>query len=328
MAAACDLLEAELALDRLEAALAAELPGHLRAFAAAHAAGSPPPPAPPSARRLAAVQHALAHPVLADRALALARLVFPIVIDDDRRVVAASAVTRTWDAWEALAAARDAAARERFGIGFIALMHRLYGVERARGPEPVPWPAPLAGWHDAAASLEIDAAWRELAARHGARGTLQLVHAEVRARTFVVEPRQHVIVVAPTVTSLATKFAVLHELGHALVGLLVPAGVPRVVDEAAASYIARGLERDHELGVCARQRRLQLAMALDVVERGLSTARPTEYPPWALWHDPGAQAAYVEAEAIADRWCSESGPLGGAITRERARIDATTSFGQ
>ena len=326
MAAACDLLAAELALDHLEAALAVELPGHLRAFAAAHAAGSPPPPAPPSTRRIAAVQHALAHPILADRALALARLVFPIAIDDDYRVVAARAVARTWDAWEALAAARDAATRERFGIGFIALIHRLYGVDRA--VVDVPWPAPLEGWHDAAASIEIDAAWRELAARHGARGTIQLVHAEVHARTFVIEPMQHVIVVAPTAASLATKFAVLHEFGHALGGLLVPAGVPRVVDEAAASYIARGLEREHELAVHARQRRLQLAMALDAVERGARAARPTAYPPWALWHDPGAQAAYVEAEAIADRWCSEPRALAHAITRERARIDATTSLGQ
>ncbi|HSK02410.1 MAG TPA: hypothetical protein VK932_14255, partial [Kofleriaceae bacterium] len=46
-------LELELALDRIEAELAAELPGHVRAFARAHADGAKAPPAPAAARRVA-----------------------------------------------------------------------------------------------------------------------------------------------------------------------------------------------------------------------------------------------------------------------------------
>jgi hypothetical protein len=311
MTAACDLLEAELALDRLEAELAVELPIHMRAFAAAYAAGAPLPTAPPATRRIAAVQNALAHPLLADRALGLARLMFPIAIEDDRRVIAARSVPATWDALAELTAARDAVARERFGLGFFALMHRLAGVDRAI--EDVAWPAPIEGWHTET-PLRTPV-WQ-------GSGNLELVHADVHARTFVVEPQRHVIVVARAPRTPAARFALLHEYGHALVGLLAPAGVPRVVDEAAASAAARADE--DELATRARARRLQLAKALDAIERGQSQLRPTEYPPWALWHDPGAQSIYVEAEAIADRWSAL--PLADAITQERARIDATTTL--
>src|SRR5512139_2494951 len=114
MATACDLLEAELALDHTEAALAVELPQHVRAFAAAHASGAPLPPAPRIP--LVVIRNALAHPLLADRALALARLAYPIAIDDDRRVVAARAQPPSWDALADVAAARDEVANERFGL--------------------------------------------------------------------------------------------------------------------------------------------------------------------------------------------------------------------
>ena len=290
MAAACDLLEAELALDHLEAALAVELPPHMRAFAAAYAAGTPLPSAPPATRRIAAVQHALPHPLLADRALALARLMYPIAIEDDRRVVAARGAEPTWDALAALTAARDAVSRERFGRGFVELVHRLHGVTVPVAD--VAWPAPVDGWRDGTAT---GIAWDALG--HGARGVMRLVHAGVHARTFVVEPLREVIVVAPEVRTPATRFAVLHEYGHALAGLLAPAGLPRVVDEAAASFVAR--TEEDALARRARQRRVQLAQALDAIERGASALRPTEFPPWALWHDPGAQAAYVAAEALA-----------------------------
>ncbi|MBA3499840.1 MAG: hypothetical protein M4D80_04285 [Myxococcota bacterium] len=318
MAVACDLLEAELALDHLEAGLAAELPAHMRAFAAAHAAGTPLPPAPAATRRIATVQNALAHPLLADRALVLARLMIPIAIEEDRRVLVARGADRTWDGLAALTAARDAVARERFGRGFIDLMHHLHGASTRA--VRIAWPAPVDGWHDPRVD-ELD--WDALARCHGARGAMQLVRADVTARTFIVEPQREVIVVAPAVQTPAARFAVLHEFGHALAGLLAPAGIPRVVDEAAASYIARTDE--DALATRARKRRLALAQALDAIERGLSQERPTEFPPWALWHDPGAQAAYVEAEAIADRWCAIRITLADAIAAERARIDAATS---
>jgi hypothetical protein len=43
-----------------------------------------------------------------------------------------------------------------------------------------------------------------------------------------------------------------------------------------------------------------LATLLDAIERGAPPAFAR--PPWALWHDPGAQAAYVRAEQLADAW--------------------------
>jgi len=329
MAAACDLLEAEIALDRIDAELAVELPPHMRAFAAAYAANTPVPAAPEVLRRgstLRAIEMCRAHPVLADRVLAIARLAIPIAIEDDPRVIAARAAP-SWDALATLTAARDTAARERFGTGLFPLVHRLFGVGGAPpGTRDMPWPAPVKGWHDPRPSpLDPETTWTELAARYGAEGRVDIVRGD-RARTFVVEPGRHAIVVVPPLGSLASQFALLHELGHALVALLAPAGVPRVVDEAAASYIARGIEHASELAVHARRRRLQLAEALDAIERGATAARPTDQPPWALWHDPGAQAAYVEAEAIADRWCAEPGPLAAAIARERARVDHSTSL--
>jgi hypothetical protein len=315
MAAACDLLEAELALDHLEAALASELPSHMRAFAAAYAARAPLPPPPPATRGIAAVQNALAHPLLADRALALARLMFPLAIEDDRRVVAARSAEPTWDALAALTAARDAASRERFGRGFLDVMHRLFGVTVPVAD--VAWPAPVEGWRDGTARA-VD--WHAL----GVPGAMRVLHADVHARTFVVEPQREVIVVAPEVHTPAARFAVLHEYGHAIAALIARAGLPRVVDEAVAALVARTGE--DALAARARARRLQLAKALDAIERGASMLRPTEFPPWALWHDPGAQAAYVEAEAIADRWAAAPITLASAIAAERARIDAATTL--
>ena len=345
MTAACDLLEVELALDRIDAELAAELPAHMRAFAKAHAMNAPSPPAPAVLHRsstLATAQNALAHPVLQDRGLALARLVVPIAIDDDRRVVAARHADPTWDALAALAAARDAAARERFGADFVSTMHRFYGVTIQ--PRDVPWPATLHAWHapDGVQAV-IDDIWQALFEQHGASGSVEFRRAAVRPRTFVIEPMRHVLVLVPDkVTSPAARFAVLHELGHALVALLAPAGVPRVIDEAAASFVARAIEDAAHPWYsahahAARERRLQLACALDAIERAMTAARgdstsadrdaptrPTERPPWALWHDPATQAAYVEAEAIADRWCASRESLVTLIAAERARIDSST----
>jgi hypothetical protein len=57
---------------------------------------------------------------------------------------------------------------------------------------------------------------------------------------------------------------------------------------------------------------------------------PSAKPPWALWHDPGAQSAYVAAEALADRLRSYLGPnpprgqFVRALELERARIDHKT----
>ena len=350
----CSLLDAELALDRAEAVLAAELPAHMRAFAHAYANEAPTPPAPAWGAALKAALMARAHPLLEDRAFELLRYAAPLAIEDDPPVALARNRERTWDHYDALAAAREAAARSRFGVGFIALMHWLHGVDEP--VQPIAWPDPIPDWlaPDDAAMFPIEWAWFALAFRNGApRDACRIVLAPVHPRCFVVEPGREVIVVVNALVSPASRFAAMHELGHALAGLLVPRPLVRVVDEAAAAFIPRGFDDDRLLAQIrafvdsigaiepelratiatsverafrhprARARRIELARALDAVERG-GGERRTERPPWALWHDPGAQAVYVAAEAIAERWLGELGwsPPAGALADRITSEDA------
>jgi hypothetical protein len=338
-----------MALDLLEGDLAAELPAHMRAFARAHADGRPLPAAPLLARlasTLKTARDACRHDVLLDRGLAMLRLVAPLVIEDDPAVVAARAETPSWPALARLAAARDAAAHARFGCRAIDLLHRVNGVPAApRVEHETPGPA-IDGWQarDGVAldPTAIHDAWQAIAARTGVDGNVRIDRSKrAHPRAFVVEPKAEVIIVVPEeVATPAARFAVLHELGHAVVALALPAGVPRVVDEAAASYIARLAEQPSwlppkwadERARAARRRRLALAAMLDEIERGLPELAdvPASAPPWALWNDPGAQAAYVEAEVIADRLASDLGanPPRGQLVRalkaERDRIDHRT----
>jgi hypothetical protein len=346
---ACELLSVELRLDRIEAELATELPAHLRAFARAAVHGDPPPPAPDVLHRpltLATARAAVVHAELADRGLALLRLAAPLAIEADPAVAAARAMEATWEALSALAAARDAAAAARFGRRAIDVMHRLHGSavdlsgisvggasvagSADREGEVVGLPPAVAGWFAAdGAALDdraIAAAWGAIAARHGVDGVPRIERSATgHSATFLVEPGREVVVVIPArVAAPAERFAVLHEFGHALVAFALPCGVPRVVDEAAGAYIARAIERDTDpwyspLAVAARARRGMLARALDRIERALpqpqAPPRVSDRPPWALWHDPGAQAAYAAAERLTDAIERAIGasPLPGAF---------------
>jgi len=393
--AACELLAVELRLDRIDAELAVELPSHMRMFARAYARGAPLPAAPDvllRAATLATARAALAHPLLADRGVALLRLVAPIAIEADAAVVAARAAPPSWDALAALAAARHAAAVRRLGHGAVDALHHLHGsfgagiIDGARPalPPPIPaWSVPDGITVDDHA---IGRRWHALSARHGVDGVVRFEPAaSARPRAFVVQPGAEVIVVIPAhVATPADRFAVLHELGHALAALALPAGIPRVVDEAVAAYVARAIERAGDAWYSAaagpaRLRRSLLARMLDWTERqterrserqteapteryaerqtarwierqaGRQTEAPTgrqtekhterqaedvppvaadhpaQRPPWALWHDPAAQAAYVVAEALADELERTvgvaPGTLAAALAGHRAAID-------
>jgi len=352
---ACELLAIELCLDRIDAELATELPPHMRMFARAYARGAAPPPAPEVLLRgstLATARAAVAHPVLADRGLGLLRLVAPIAIEADASVAAARAAPPSWDALAALATARHAAAVRRLGHGAIDALHRLHGSSRAgMDDEPPPGlPAPIAAWSApdgiAVDDRAISGAWDALRTRHGVGGKLRFERtASARPRAFVVQPGAEVVVVIPgQVVTPADRFAVLHELGHAIAALALPAGIPRAIDEAAAAYVARTIERVDDAWHSpaagpARVRRGVLARVLDHVERQialgierqrdrvvpLAADRLAERPPWALWHDPGAQAAYAVAEALADELERTVGPgpgaLAAALAGHRASID-------
>jgi hypothetical protein len=350
----CDLLSVELRLDRIEAELAGELPPHMRMFARAYARGEVLPPAPDVLHRattLATARAALAHPVLADRGLALVRLVAPIAIEADPGVAAARAAAPTWYALAALVQARNAASIARFGHRAIELLHRLHGspVDTSGDPLGAPpvLPPPVAAWSEPDGitldNAAISHVWDAIRARHGVTGAVRFERAErARPRTFVVQPHGEVVVVIPAqITTPAERFAVLHELGHVLAALAMPAGVPRVVDEAAAAYLARAIEREGDAEGAwysaaagpARARRRLLARVLDHLERHLEHAPPAiadrlaERPPWALWHDPGAQAAYIAAEAMADEiehavgLAPAPGALAEALAAQRERID-------
>lgn len=357
MSAPCDLLQVESELDLIDAELAEELPAHMRAFARAHADGRKGPAAPlllklPST--LALARNACTHDVLLDRGLALLRLIVPLIIEDDPAVTAARAEDPTWPGLQRLAAARDAVAFTKFGIRAIELLHKLHGSEGPVADHEAPG-IPVEGWQsrepalDAAAVLDT---WHQIATRLGITGTVRVDRAsaaKVQPRAFVVDPKREVIIVVPTtVDTPAARFAVLHELGHAFCALSMTPGVPRTVDEAAASYVARAMEAapaaaaswlpprwPSPLAEAARARRLALAAMLDQIERKLPALEdvPGTAPPWALWHDPGAQAAYVGAEAMADRVRAELGPspprgqVLRALTAERDRIDQRAGVG-
>ncbi len=318
-----------MALDRIEAQLAAELPQHMRAFATAYAASIAPPAAPDLAGRASTVsvaKRALVHPELADRGLALLRLAAPLVIERDGAVATARGMTPSWATYAALMAARDAVAQARFGRPSREVLMALHG---AAEPDVAEMRAGVDGWrHDDGIGLDSDAAWSALALRHGITAPLAIVHAAVRPRAFVVVPGQEVLVVVPTrATSPATRFAVLHELGHAVGNLLVAGTLPRALDEAVASLVARDVETTSPIATAARARRTQLAARLAMVERGeLAGDSVAPTPPWALWHDPGAQAAYVAAEAIADRLAAAT-DLRAALATERAQIDRRAAMG-
>ncbi len=347
---ACDLVAVELALDHIEGELANELPPHMRAFARAYARGGSLPPAPGvlcRATTLEIARTALAHPLLADRGLALIRLVAPLAIESDPGVTAARTAEPTWDALAALAAARDAVAAALFGRRALDVMHGLHGSTGDPGSPPA-LPPPVAAWSTPdGPALDVHAishAWDAVRGRHGIDGAVRFERSEsARPRTFVVQPRGEVVVVIPAqVTTPAERFTILHELGHVLAALALPAGIPRILDEAAAAYLARAIEREDDTlwysaaAGPARARRAALARVLDHIERALPAVvdRPAALPPWALWHDPGAQAAYVAAEALADAIERDVGPapapgaLAASLATQREQIDRLgMSFG-
>lgn len=318
-------LDIELALDRIAGQLDDELRRHVAAFAQAYATGTQLPAAPELAGRAstaAVARRALAFPTLQLRAVKLLRLVAPILIERDARVAAARSREPTWAGLRALSAARDAVAMARFKRPALEVIHQLAGVREASEPTRV-LPAAIAGWTETDHVLEdraIDHAWRYLAELGGAAPALEIIRSDmVRPRFFAVDHGSSGIAVVPKVIDTpAKRFGVLHELGHALVTLQSSYEWPRALDEAGASYVARLMESPDlipgrwysPLAAAARARRTQIARVLDTVERTIQeqTDPPFAKPPWALWHDPGAQAAYVRAETIADDVWMQLGP--------------------
>lgn len=342
-----EVLEVELVLERVEAQLASELPAHLRAFARAHATGQAPPAAPDLAGRASTAtigRRALRHPTLAARGAALLRVVAPIVIERDAGVASARHAAASWPGLHALSAARDAVSVARFGRPALAVLHALHGVplDPVEPPADAELPPRIEAWHAPAAPLPAGAVaqvWSLLAETFGARGALRIEPTDgAHARAFLEEPGQAATIVVPRVIATAAqRFEVLHELGHAVLCLATRRTWPRTLDEAVAAYIARHQEHEGVLppewaspdAAAARARRIRIARLLDAIERDVAAWRalPAERPPWALWHDPGAQAAYVAAEPIADALWATLGPVRAGTTLDLAGVLAPHDAG-
>ena len=200
----CDVLQAEMALDLLEGELSTELPAHMRAFARAHADGRTPPPAPLVARLASSLQtarDACMHDLLADRGLAMLRLVAPLMIEDEPTVTAARGEAPSWDGLARLAAARNTVAQTRFGRSALEVMHRLSGVNPERIEHDAPGPA-IEGWQTPGVALDHSAivdVWNALASRFGITGQVRIDRSATgRPRAFVIDPKVEVVIVVPS----------------------------------------------------------------------------------------------------------------------------------
>lgn len=225
----------------------------------------------------------------------------------------------TWSDWRARLAALDAAVPP----SFVAAMRHAHGAsdvpvalgsdDPANVSRRALWLAPRLPM----TATNVATVWLELARRY------EIPEAVANAVTFrldaahgqcnVVVPGRVVAVWVRSGASAAAWHACLHELGHALVALCCASDVPRAVDEAAAEVIAAqlvSLASAHGPGPLAGFADLvQVAQHMrhyrDAITQRLAAAEAsgqpmtTAAPPWALWHDPGAQAAYLAAGQLA-----------------------------
>ncbi|HEY4180823.1 MAG TPA: hypothetical protein VGM90_28455 [Kofleriaceae bacterium] len=311
-----DAFALEVFLDMLGGRLATALPAHLAACASAYVSNRPPPPSPTVAPKNAVrlFEGTLSKDAgLAVRAVSLLRVIAPTVIDADPRVTAAYVATPSWDAWRALCAARDEVARSLFGLPHRDLLHRLAGC-RSSSQLTVTVPAKIDAWHAVGRPVseqDVRAVWARLATGVSV-GALEIATSDAaHPRMFAIERGVRATIVIPArIDAPAKMFTVLHELGHALLWLSSAATDrewPRMIDEAAAAYVAREMEDPvsawfDENAEAARQRRTLLAAHLAAIEANpaLGTDAVAAKPPWALWHDPAMQGVYVAAELLAD----------------------------
>ena len=224
----------------------------------------------------------------------------------------------TWSNWRARLAALDAAVPPSF-VAAMRIAHgasdaTLTSLDDVTVAQRALWLAPRL----AITATQVATVWQALATRY------QIPKAVANAVTFklnaphgqcnVVVPGRVVAVSVRDGASAAAWHDCLHELGHAMVALCTAHDVPRAVDEAAAEVISAQLvsfAHLHgpgpldcfadalEVAAQMRQHRNAIAQRLAVAE---ATVQPTTTaaPPWALWHDPGAQAAYVAAGQLAE----------------------------
>ncbi|MBP6632928.1 MAG: hypothetical protein KA297_26145 [Kofleriaceae bacterium] len=272
---------------------------------------------------------------LAQRGRDLAAQAARAWIDQDPAVAALVRATPSWDGLTALAAARTAAAIRAGERGFLDLVHELDGSAAAAPqgdqdgvaalpPAPEGWraaglaepttPRVLAAWQALAAGLPPPRVWWSSSARP--------------SRCYPCPAGPIVVLAASNGARAGTPgrwATVLHELGHAWAAMTSP-GCDRTDDEAMAMWWSDRLadpalstvlatpdpEALAALAMTRPRRRRALAAQLVGFEAALyAGARPgpppalaSRAPPWALWFEGGAQAAYHEAEVRAAAWAA------------------------
>jgi len=221
-------------------------------------------------------------------------------------IVAEQATCTTPPSWSAWQQRRQRL--EQRVPGFLTLMQQAHGgVTAAPPPSAASGAATLrAVWqasHEAVTPARIVAQWQRYAHQYGLQADAVSFEFEApRGCCRVVAPGYAVQLALPGGDSAAAWHDCLHEMGHAIVALLTSSDVPRAVDEAVAEVFAADLERDcpalAAAAADARARRLLIAQRLAWAETtGIPMAQP--HVPWALWHDPGVQTAYVAAHRYA-----------------------------
>ncbi len=227
--------------------------------------------------------------------------------------------TPTWSDWRTRLRMLDAA----MPPSFVAAMRVAHGGNRTHvvtsaavdlhNDQRAVWLAPRLPM----TLVQVRSLWRGIAAQYqipialadAVPFTLTASHGQCR----VLVPGRSVDVRLRSGASAAAWHDCLHELGHALVALCTVADVPRAVDETVAEVIAAQLVRApavaggemlsafSDLKQVAQQMRQHRGALAQRLANAEATGHPTAaaQPPWALWHDPGAQAAYVAASHLA-----------------------------
>lgn len=284
---------------------------------------------------------------LRPRALALLQGHAPAWIAQAPQVMALRLQRPSWLAYRRLRSIQEVLAEHLFGTSWGKILGWCSGAPSVELPPPAPIPGMDPAWSVSAetlSSLPWQPAVASIVAAFPAISELALRFAAERPRAWRDGGRV-VITLRDDRDTPHAWFQLLHELGHAITLALYPDALPRAVDEAVASYLARHLEYPGSLPLPAhafapelhrqeRLRRAAVAAALghleaaipveaqEAGEAGKVASSDSRTLPWALWHDAGAQPAYLHAETVADQWWKEGlalAELPRAISEARAQ---------
>ncbi len=292
-------------------------------------------------RRRAVVARAFETESLRPRALAVLQGHAPAWIAQAPQIMALRLQRPSWPLYRRLRSIQEVLAEHFFGTSWGALLGWCGGAPSVGLPPPAPIPGMDPAWSAATATpLPWQPAVAAIVAAFPEISEIALRFAAERPRAWRDGGRV-VITLRDDRDTPRAWFQLLHELGHAITLALHPEVLPRAVDEAVASYLARHLERPGSLPLPAhafasalhrheRRRRAAVAAALGHIEAAISVeaqdaSSDSRTLPWALWHDAGAQPAYLHAEAVAEQWWQEGltlAELPREIATARARAQA------